>query len=155
MPRGRDDSATFVLGAGASRSVTNANQEEMPSPLDRDFFDLLQRLEPREKDEPAVAWILQRMSELPYDYRRSLEKAFYTLHLRAYLRRKLGVTTTEDEENDVVANFARGIDALLRKAHGTRFCKNHSWLLSNLTRKDAIISFNYDLVVERSLRFDA
>jgi hypothetical protein len=36
---------TLVLGAGASRGVSYAHQGRIPSPLDGDFFDLLQRLE--------------------------------------------------------------------------------------------------------------
>jgi len=33
-----------VLGAGASRAVSYANEGHIPSPLDRDFRDLLTRL---------------------------------------------------------------------------------------------------------------
>jgi hypothetical protein len=148
-PRGR---VTFVLGAGASRSVSYARKTDVPSPLDRDFFDLLQRLEPLEKDERAVGWVLKKMLTLPFEYRRSLERAFYTLHLRSYLRRKLTGATEKTEEEAVVAHFSRAIVALLRKAHGTHTCKNHQYLLQELGRNDAIISFNYDLVVERALR---
>jgi len=143
--------ATFVLGAGASRSVSYARATNVPSPLDRDFFDLLQRLEPQEKDEGAVGWVLERMSTLPFDYRRSLERAFYTLHLRSYLHRKLA-RTDETEEKAVVGNFARAVVALLRKAHGTHTCESHAYLLQGLGGNDAVISFNYDLVVERALR---
>lgn len=123
----------------------------MLSPLDRDFFDLLQRLEAKEKDEPAVDWVLSRISTLPFEYRRSLERTFYTLHLRSYLNRKLAGADRSGEEA-VVSNFARAVVALLRKAHGIHICGNHEFLLNGLGRKDAIISFNYDLVVERALR---
>jgi hypothetical protein len=46
-----DDSqiTMLVLGAGASRAVSYAHQGEMLSPLDSDFFDLLQRLAGRRK----------------------------------------------------------------------------------------------------------
>jgi CHASE2 domain-containing sensor protein len=37
----------LVLGAGASRAVSYAHLGQVPSPLDSDFFDLLQRLNPR------------------------------------------------------------------------------------------------------------
>jgi hypothetical protein len=150
----RNGSVTFVLGAGASRSVSYAGTTDILSPLDRDFFDLLQRLEPRERDEAAVGWVLERMLGLPFEYRRSLERTFYTLHLRSYLRRKLsGADRTEEEA--VVSHFARALVALLRKAHGVRVCDNHRYLLEGLDRNDAVISFNYDLVVERAVRGDA
>ena len=148
-------SVTFVLGAGASRSVSYARKNEVPSPLDRDFFDLLQRLEPLEKDESAVGWVLKKMLTLSVEYRRSLERAFYTLHLRSYLQRKLTGSLEKTEEEEVVGHFARAIVALLRKAHGTHTCKNHEHLLQGLGRSDAIITFNYDLVVERALRSHA
>jgi len=148
------DPVTFVLGAGASRSVSYARERDILSPLDRDFFDLLQRLEPQDKDEPAVAWVVSQMSTLPLEYRRSLEKAFYTLHLRSYLRRKLAGADRSGEEA-VVGQFARAVVALLRKAHGTQTCENHKVLFGNLNAADAVVSFNYDLVVERALRAHA
>jgi SIR2-like domain len=45
--------------------------------------------------------------------------------------------------------------SLLRKAHGTHTCENHKYLLEGLDQNDAVISFNYDLVVERALRSHA
>lgn len=150
----RKGSATFVLGAGASRAVSYARTRDVLSPLDRDFFDLLQRLEAKEKDEAAVDWVLQRMASLPFEYRRSLERTFYTLHLQSYLRRKLA-DADRTEEEAVVSHFARAVVALLRKAHGTQTCENHKYILKGLNHEDAVISFNYDLVVERALRAHA
>jgi len=147
----KHDPVTFVLGAGASRGVSYARTRDMLSPLDRDFFDLLQRLEPQDKDEPAVAWVVGQMTTLPLEHRRSLEKAFYTLHLRSYLRRKLAGADRSGEEA-VVSQFARAVVALLRKAHGTQTCENHKLLFKSLNPADAVVSFNYDLVVERALR---
>lgn len=155
MTKERQGDVTFVLGAGASRSVSYARKTDVPSPLDRDFFDLLQRLEPLEKDANAARWVLKKMLTLPFEYRRSLERAFYTLHLQSYLRRKLTGSLEKTAEEEVVGNFARAIVALLRKAHGTHTCENHEHLLQGLGRNDAIITFNYDLVVERALRSHA
>jgi hypothetical protein len=142
-----------VLGAGASRSVSYAHEREQPSPLDSDFFDLLNRLEPRTEDAPAVRFVRKQMEALPHDYRRSMERSFYTLQLRAYMAEKLKATRNSGPSDDeIVATFARCIQALLRTAHGKEFCKNHSALLSPLGRSDTVISFNYDLVVERAMR---
>jgi TFIIF-interacting CTD phosphatase-like protein len=60
-----------------------------PSPLDSDFFDLLQRLEPAQEDLEAVQSVLEQVSSLPQECWRSMERAFYTLHLRPYLAEKL------------------------------------------------------------------
>jgi hypothetical protein len=72
----------LVLGAGASRGVSYAKTRDIPSPLDRDFFDLLQRLDPNGKDEQQIDRTLRWVQQLPIEYWRSMEKSFYTLHLR-------------------------------------------------------------------------
>jgi hypothetical protein len=78
VSKGLSSRTTLVLGAGASRAVSYANTGDIPSPLDSDFFDLLQRLEPHEKDEPAVKAVLEWSME-PKDVglRRSMERLFY------------------------------------------------------------------------------
>src|SRR5260221_687753 len=108
-------STTVVLGAGASRSVSYAHRGGYPSPLDSDFFDLLQRLRPTHDDKEAVASILQRVSSLPHECWRSMERAFYTLHLRAYMAEKLAGRVQGPSDNQIVAEFARCVQALLRK----------------------------------------
>jgi len=42
---------TLLLGAGASRAVSYAGKRSTRSPLDADFFELLQRGETKDKDE--------------------------------------------------------------------------------------------------------
>lgn len=147
------ETTALILGAGASRSVSYADLGHYPSPLDSDFFDLLQRLNPRTKDRAAVDLVLKQVRTLPFELSKSMERAFYTLHLRAYLAEKLKAKSkgalTDDE---IVGAFARCVQALLRKAHKKRVCKNHIEILTNLTRRDVVLSFNYDLVAERALR---
>lgn len=145
---------TVVLGAGASRSVSYAHLGDAPSPLDSDFFDLLQRILPNDKDKDAIQDVLRDVRELPAEFRRSLERTFYTLHLRAYLKDLL-IPETAGAAKAVISTFARAIEALLRESHGNNWCKHHHALLKGLRQKDAVISFNYDLVVERSIRQEA
>lgn len=146
------DSTAVILGAGASRAVSYAHLGEYPSPLDSDFFDLLQRLRPRDRDKKAVNFVLKQSGELPHELRRSMERAFYTLHLRAYLAEKLGADIDIPSDKTVVEAFARSVQALLRKAHGTNVCTKHVRLLEQLGPDDVILTFNYDLVGERALR---
>jgi hypothetical protein len=144
---------TVVLGAGASRGVSYAHERDQPSPLDSDFFDLLNRLEPSENDAIAVKSVQEQISQLPLHYRRSMERAFYTLHLKAFMARKLEAARSGNlSETQIVGNFARSIQALLRAARSKGFCKNHNALVRCLRPEDSVISFNYDLVVERALR---
>src|SRR5258707_11851359 len=136
--------ATIVLGAGASRGVSYAHQGEMPSPLDSDFFDLLQRLTPFKNDVDARRRVLDAVNTLPHEYRRSMEKSFYTLQLRAHLAEHLAGAPKKDEE--VIRDFARCIQALLREAHAMKRCAHHQRILGRLHRQDTVISCNYDLV---------
>jgi len=123
----------LVLGAGASRGVSYADAGDILSPLDADFFDLLQRTAPAtsEKDELAVAHVIAEVQKLPYDYWRSMERAFYTLHLSAYMTTKLKHDADHRDEQ-VIKEFAQCVQVLLRKAHGKRTCKYHQHILQML-----------------------
>ncbi len=140
----------LVLGAGASRGVSYANAGSIQSPLDSDFFDLLQRLRPRTKDKPAVDWALEQLRSLPHECWRSMERVFYTLHLQAFMDEIL--RGGENRPEAVVSKFARCVQALLRKAHGRLKCDYHQKLLDQLHDTDTVLSFNYDLVPERAVR---
>src|SRR5437879_9570268 len=101
----------IVLGAGASRGVSYAHLGEIPSPLNYDFFDLLQRLNPRKPDRKDVDFVKVQISTLPNEYRRSMERAFYTLQLRAFISSKLGDAESVTDEQ-IIAAFACCIQAL-------------------------------------------
>jgi hypothetical protein len=104
-----------VLGAGASRGVSYAETAALPSPLDYDFFDLLQRLNRRKRDRKAVKDVLEDVAALPRKYWRSFERAFYTLQLRAYLSKKLKVEEPYKRDSRIVTDFALCMYALLRE----------------------------------------
>lgn len=78
----------LVLGAGASRGVSYADKYDIQSPLDADVFDLLQRVDAGSSDEQAVRSVVAQAQGLPYGFWRSMERTFYTIHLRAYLQAK-------------------------------------------------------------------
>jgi hypothetical protein len=151
---------SVVLGAGASRAVSYADRC-FPSPLDRDFFDLLQRFRPRyrnkafqRKVEEAGNFIVEKA--LMFDDGRlvdSMERIFYTLHQNAVLHHKLFPQEfTSNPDDDLQTKFTIATQALLRSAHGTRACRHHVKLFRPLRGADAILTFNYDLVAERALR---
>lgn len=142
-----------VLGAGASRGVSYAENSGFPSPLDYDFFDLLQRLNPKSADKKAVHAVLDKVAALPREYWRSFERAFYTLQLKAYLSKKLRLDGSYESDSRVIADFALCVHALLREAHGRKTkCAYHESILVPLEGSDSVITFNYDLVVERAMR---
>jgi hypothetical protein len=151
FPEGVPARIGIVLGAGASRAVSYADEVEVRSPLDADFFDLLQRVELGSADTRAVDHVIRETQKLPNEYWYSMERAFYTLHLRAYMSAKL---TNEENRPDerVIKDFAQCVQVLLRKAHGKHTCVHHGRLLESLHEADTIVSFNYDLVTERALK---
>jgi hypothetical protein len=156
---------TVILGAGASRDVSYATDlprsasdpgPSMPSPLDSDFFDLLQRLEAR--TEPGAAKdsmrriIKQVVNSKGEPLWHSMEKMFYSLHVRAVLDYTLfHAAKGADSGHKLIEDFLASIRALLREAHGTRACENHQFLFQELYHPDAVLTFNYDFVAERTL----
>lgn len=155
---------TVILGAGASRDVSYARGGEgcsggdlgpkMPSPLDSDFFDLLQQLEAQTKDGPtkeAMKRIIDKVLRWKGDpLWPSMEKMFYSLHVSAVLEHKLFNPESPDTAKELVNDFLLSIRTLLNEAHGTRICSKHYMLLQNLFfASDAVITFNYDFVAER------
>jgi SIR2-like protein len=143
----------LILGAGASRAVSYASKRSIPSPLDADFFDLLQRIEPQETDAQAVHSIINHVLERPSESLwNSMERMFYTLHMRASMSKTLFPKENEDQEDRFLGDFTRATIALLRAAHGQSVCLNHSSVFLGIGSSDAIITFNYDLVCERALR---
>jgi hypothetical protein len=131
------------------------------SPLDSDFCDLLLRLDVRYKNKKLQGRIYkakdyiteQALSGGGDDLWSSMEKLFYSLHVRETMRQMIGSTKTgPNSVKELEENFAVALQALLRVAHGKRQCKFHWSLFQRLRGEDAIVTFNYDLVAERALR---
>ena len=154
---------TVILGAGASRDVSYARGGEgcsggdlgpkMPSPLDNDFFDLLQQLEAQTQagtTKEAMKRIIDKVLHWSGDpLWQSMEKMFCSLHVSAVLGHKLFAPELKDPAKELVNDFLSSIRALLNEAHGTRACFKHHMILQNLFGEDAVMTFNYDFVVER------
>lgn len=144
---------TLVLGAGASRAVSYARKRPIRSPLDSDFFELLQKVEPKAKDETAVSELIQWVLAAGDPIWSSMERTFYTLHMRARMSEVLFPAERLEANVQRLLNcFTRSVDALLREAHGTESCEHHIELLRKMRSSDAVVTFNYDLVAERALK---
>ena len=72
----------LLLGAGASRAVSNAGKRSIRSLLDADFFELLQKVEAKDKDD-RVDSVDTRAHSPVWN---SMERTFYTLHMRARMQ---------------------------------------------------------------------
>jgi hypothetical protein len=143
----------LLLGAGASRAVSYAGKRPIRSPLDSDFFELLQKVEAKDRDETAVSELIQWILAAHSPVWNSMERTFYTLHLRAQMQEVLFPAEHLDASvKRLLSCFTRAVDTLLRKAHSTEACKHHIKVLEKLKSSDTVVTFNYDLVVERSLK---
>ena len=133
--------------------MSYARKGQILSPLDSDFFELLQKLEPKAKDEPAVSELIQWVLAAGDPIWNSMERAFYTLHVRARMSEVLFPAEHLDASVPRLLNcFTGAVNALLREAHGTDSCNHHIELLGKMRSSDAVITFNYDLVAERALK---
>jgi hypothetical protein len=77
---------TLLLGAGASRAVSYAGKRSTRSPLDADFFELLQKVETKDKDVTAVSELIQWILAVHSPVWNSMERTFYTLHMRTRMQ---------------------------------------------------------------------
>lgn len=153
-----DEIRTIILGAGASRGVSYAESTPTPmlSPLDTDFYDLLQRLGPPLDDEDAAA--VKEVLRLASDGNlwESMERMFYTLDLRFSMMDMLSPDQSGKKLADEFRkSFGRAVQTLLRAAHVpdhlTKRCDHHINLFEPLAQTDAVITFNYDMVAEYGL----
>jgi hypothetical protein len=108
---------TLVLGAGASRAVSYASKRPIRSPLDSDLFELLQKVEAKDRDETAVSELIQWTLAAHSPVWNSMERTFYTLHLRAQMQEVLfPAEHLEASVKRLLSCFTRAVDTLLRKA---------------------------------------
>jgi hypothetical protein len=152
---------TMILGAGASRAVAYASVMSTLSPLDSDFFELLQRLtlsdannKIRQKVNRSRDFVIEAvLSQGNQSLWTSMERMFYTLHVHKRMRDVIfpGEPDVYTEEG-LLKHFARAIQALLRAAHEKMSCRHHEYLFRRLAARDAIVTFNYDLVAEGALK---
>ena len=122
--------------------------------LTQTFLNLLQKLEPKAKDEPAVSELIQWVLAAGDSIWKSMERTFYTLHMRAQMSEVLfPAQRLEVNVSRLLNCFTRSINALLREAHGTESCDHHIQLLRKIrSSSHAVVTFNYDLVTERALK---
>ena len=152
---------SLILGAGASRAV-HYGAPSFPSPLDNDFFELLQRLKISYKSKTlenkvkqAREFVIRKGLKLENGrliY--SMEELFYRLHQKALLHHQLfpQEVRSKNPDEELREKFTTAIQGLLRAAHGAKTCRNHARLFRQLRGPHSILTFNYDLVAERAFR---
>lgn len=157
-----------VLGAGATRGASFTEGKNQPfclPPLDGDFFTQLQRIS-EAKHQATVDQLISTAVELfGHNFQCTLEMLFTTIEHQ--LRIASGLTgdkwgTSKAELEKKRAQLLQAIAAVLEESltrspdggtgHQQRECTYHKHLVASLTGDDAIVSFNYDCLIDHALQ---
>ncbi len=157
-----------VLGAGATRGasfVTRGSESECLPPLDSDFFTQLQRIASPKHQGTVTNLIAAAVRLYGYNFSTTLESLFTAIEFQ--YRIASGVTegkwgqSPEALRRDRTA-LLQGIAAVLEESltkgdtggtgHSGRRCDYHDALVEGLAPRDAILSFNYDCLIDDSLK---
>ncbi len=157
-----------VLGAGATRacSFVDAKKESCIPPVDADFFTQLQRVRnPKHQDQiDAVMSDVVRLFGSNFSV--SLETVFATLEHTIRMLKTTGSTRAykrsdlEQMRDRLLGAIAIAMEASITQRdkdgntkQASRSCDHHKSLVRDvLLRRDHIISFNYDCVIDDALR---
>jgi hypothetical protein len=160
--------ALIVLGAGATRGASFVKSEKdrplcLP-PLDGDFFTQLQRLA-NDKHRDTVNRLISDAVELfGHNFQLTLETMFTTIeHQKRIVEKTTGerwgerLSTLEKRRTNLLQAIAAVLEESLSYSpqggtgHQHRDCTYHEQVVRQLTPSDAIVSFNYDCLIDHTL----
>jgi SIR2-like domain len=149
----RNLQTVVVLGAGASRGSYCASRIGVAPPLDADFFAQAQRM-------PAKA--LMKSDRDLFDFVRSEFGPRELPTLEVFFTQISAVHRFHHEFNiqgRITGKFSTQLGSLLdlvprvfQQALGDRNCRWHERIAASLNARDAVLSFNYDTLMDRALR---
>lgn len=152
--------AVFVLGAGATRGASFVNPSErlcLP-PLDSDFYTQLQRISSA-KQQQLVRNVVKDTSQLfGNNFSVTMETVFTTLEHTIRMERATGKAKASygldfvKMRNDLMQAIAALFEESLCDGLRMRDCEYHKKLVSQMKPGDVIVSFNYDCLIDNSLR---
>jgi len=154
--------ALFVLGAGATRGASFVDPAKNPClpPLDLDFYAQLQRIA-NSKHQKTVREVIQDTVDLfGVNFQVTMEAVFTTLEQTARMIETTG-ENRDFKRSDLDAKKERLMQAIAATleeslcAGGQRIgteCDYHQKLVEMMKPKDAIITFNYDCLIDETLR---
>jgi len=154
--------ALFVLGAGATRGASFVDPVKNPClpPLDLDFYAQLQRIA-NSKHQKTVREVIQDTVDLfGVNFQVTMEAVFTTLEQTARMIETAG-ENRDFKRSDLDAKKERLMQAIAATleeslcAGGQRTgteCDHHQKLVEMMKPKDAIITFNYDCLINETLR---
>ena len=154
--------ALFVFGAGATRGASFVDPAKNPClpPLDLDFYAQLQRIA-NSKHQKTVREVIQDTVDLfGVNFQVTMEAVFTTLEQTARMIETTG-ENRDFKRSDLDAKKERLMQAIAATleeslcAGGQRIgteCDYHQKLVEMMKPRDAIITFNYDCLIDETLR---
>lgn len=146
--------STIILGAGASRGASFAGPaRQVLPPLDADFFQQAQRLDEQAFKNHASEVIDFVRNEYGASNLPTLETLFTELEgYNKFLQRLYGKPGRRPElYKKQLARLLDLIPVVFREACGGQTCTWHDRIAYALRREDAVISFNYDVLIDEAL----
>ncbi|HJQ95669.1 MAG TPA: SIR2 family protein [Acidimicrobiia bacterium] len=160
MPPFSPGNRVVVLGAGATRGATTSFGKECLPPLNADFFTQMQRLGKAKHLDITRKVIKDVVALFGPNFGLTMEDYFTQLDSIAYIARLAAQSGPAFTSKEIGAKRDRLMQALAavleestdvsRKDAPT--CGHHRAIVDALSARDTIISFNYDCVVDHTLR---
>jgi hypothetical protein len=154
--------ATFVFGAGATRGAGFVDPDRNPClpPLDADFYAQLQRISNNKHRQTVEKVIADTVELFGTNFQVTMETVFTTLEHTARMTETTGERREfRKKELDVKKErLKQAIAATLEESLcdggqqiGTE-CEHHERLVYAMNPRDAIITFNYDCLIDETLK---
>lgn len=149
--------AVVILGAGASRGSSHFKGSLTPAPLDGDFFKILELIQHKDPNLKALLQFIRK--EFRKGSYPSMEAVFTQLEALARFHKNLNITP-----GPTIKSYARELSKFtenLATYFGIVFldenqrhiiCPYHNELAKSLSANDTVVSFNYDCLIDTSLK---
>lgn len=143
-----------LLGAGASRGASFVSDLTQPlPPLDLDFFQQLARMDASAEGASLLQFV---RSEYGHEVGLSMERFFSEADYTHRFHKDLNV-----DRGPLIRRYQQALDDFhsvlprLLNLTTTSDCEHHKLLARLLNAEDCVLSFNYDLIMDRALRESA
>jgi hypothetical protein len=149
----KDLPTVVVLGAGASRGSSCARTIGIAPPVDADFFEQAQRMPSSEllkRDRDLFTFV---KSEFGHSNLPTLEVFFTQIAAVDRFHHEFNIQgRVSGKFSTQLATLRSLIPRVFKEALGGMDCRWHERVGSSLRASDAVLSFNYDTLIDRALR---
>ena len=157
---GANKKAVVLLGAGASRGASFVSNKRILPPLDKDFFEQLQRLPANGKELPHVQLLRLARDEFGQLLDITMESFFSQIQFLDSFHRALKIDRGSriKRYDNILSAFTSVIVEVFREcfydssSQQMHNCGHHGVLARVLEKDDTIMSFNYDCLMDLALR---